>query len=131
MLKHLKVPESEAQATKVFLEDCKALNEGFLPIKKSGYVLWPLNFEVEGEIIECIGLPSKRVSRDYRLKLPPKIMFTHKFIAYRIVSPKNDTKITKIRYVSIFTMPSKLLCHAIVIVRTRHYQFIIYLKEID
>ena len=73
MLKHLKVPESEAQATKVFLEDCKALNEGFLPIKKSGYVLWPLNFEVEGEIIECIGLPSKRVSRDYRLKLPPKI----------------------------------------------------------
>jgi len=73
LLKHLKVPESEAQATKAFLEDCKALNEGFLPIKKSGYVLWPLNFEVEGEIIECIGLPSKRVSRDYRLKLPSKI----------------------------------------------------------
>ena len=73
MLKHLKVPESEAQATKAFLEKCKALNDGFLPIKKNGYVLWPLNFEVEGKIIECIGLPSKRVSRDYRLKLPSKI----------------------------------------------------------
>ena len=51
MLKHLKVPESKAQETKAFLEDCKALNEGFLPIKQDGYVLWPLNFEVEGEII--------------------------------------------------------------------------------
>ena len=73
MLKHLKVPEIEAQETKAFLEDCKALNDSFLPIKEDGYVLWPLNFEVEGEIIECIGLQSKRVSRDYRLKLPPKI----------------------------------------------------------
>ncbi len=73
MLKHLKVPESKAQETKAFLEDCKALNEGFLPIKQDGYVLWPLNFEVEGEIIEFIGSPSNRVSRDYRLKLPPKI----------------------------------------------------------
>ena len=73
MLKHLKVSESEAQEAKSFLEDCKALNEGFLPIKKDGYVLWPLNFEVEGEVIECTGLPSKRVSRDYRLKLPSKI----------------------------------------------------------
>ncbi len=73
MLKHLKVPENEAQETKAFLEDCKALNNSFLPIKEDGYVLWPLNFEVEGEIIECTGLQSKRVSRDYRLKLPPKI----------------------------------------------------------
>ena len=73
MLKHLKVPESEAQEAKVFLEDCKALNDGFLPIKKDGFVLWPLNFEVEGEIIVCTGLQSKRVSRDYRLKLPSKI----------------------------------------------------------
>jgi len=73
LLKHLKVSESEAQEAKSFLEDCKALNDGFLPIKKDGYVLWPLNFEVEGEIIECTGLQSKRVSRDYRLKLPFKI----------------------------------------------------------
>ncbi|SVC68024.1 uncharacterized protein METZ01_LOCUS320878, partial [marine metagenome] len=35
------------------MEDRKALNDSFLPIKEDGYVLWPLNFEVEGEIIEC------------------------------------------------------------------------------
>ncbi len=38
------------------------MNELFLPIKEKGYILWPLNFEVEGEIIECEGLSSTRIS---------------------------------------------------------------------
>ena len=70
MIKHLKVVETEAQKAKLFLEDCNALNDDFLPIKKAGFVLWPLNFEVKGEIVLCEGLSSNRVSRDYRLKLP-------------------------------------------------------------
>ncbi len=73
MIKHLKVPNSKAQEAKSFLEDCQALNDSFLPIKKEGYILWPLNFEVEGEIIECEGLKITRVSRDYRLRLPNEI----------------------------------------------------------
>ena len=70
MIKHLKVVANQAQKAKIFLEDCNALNDGFLPIKENGFVFWPLNFEVEGEIIEREGLSSSRVSRDYRLKLP-------------------------------------------------------------
>jgi len=70
LIKHLRVADSKAQETKIFLEELKALNELFLPIKKKGYILWPLNFEVEGEIIECEGLSSTRISRDYRLRLP-------------------------------------------------------------
>jgi len=70
LIKHLKVVANQAQKAKIFLEDCNALNDGFLPIKEDGFVFWPLNFEVEGEIIEREGLSSSRVSRDYRLKLP-------------------------------------------------------------
>ena len=70
MIKHLRVADSKAQETKIFLEELKALNELFLPIKEKGYILWPLNFEVEGEIIECEGRSSTRISRDYRLRLP-------------------------------------------------------------
>ena len=70
MIKHLRVADSKAQETKIFLEELKALNDLFLPIKEKGYILWPLNFEVEGEIIECEGLSSTRISRDYRLRLP-------------------------------------------------------------
>ena len=73
MIKHLKVPNSKAQEAKSFLEDCQALNDSFLPIKKEGYILWPLNFEVEGEIIECEGIKVTRVSRDYRLRLPTEM----------------------------------------------------------
>ena len=70
MIKHLRVADSKAQEAKIFLEKSKALNDSFLPIKEEGYILWPLNFEVEGEIIECEGLSSTRISRDYRLRLP-------------------------------------------------------------
>ena len=70
MIKHLRVVETQAQKAKIFLEDCKALNDDFLPIKKDGFVFWPLNFEVEGDIVECEGLLTTRTSRDYRLKLP-------------------------------------------------------------
>jgi len=70
LIKHLRVADSKAQETKIFLEELKALNELFLPIKEEGYILWPLNFEVEGEIIECEGISSTRISRDYRLRLP-------------------------------------------------------------
>tara|TARA_B110000014_G_scaffold99710_1_gene68514 strand:- start:360 stop:1349 length:990 start_codon:yes stop_codon:yes gene_type:complete len=70
LIKHLRVADSKAQETKIFLEELKALNDLFLPIKEKGYILWPLNFEVEGEIIECEGLSSTRISRDYRLRLP-------------------------------------------------------------
>ena len=73
MIKHLRVADSKAQETKIFLEKSKALNELYLPIKEEGYILWPLNFEVEGEIVECEGLSSTRISRDYRLKLPLSI----------------------------------------------------------
>ena len=73
MIKHLKVAETQAQKAKIFLEDCNALNDDFLPIKKDGFVFWPLNFEVEGEIIECEGLLSNRISRDYRLHLPSEL----------------------------------------------------------
>ncbi len=73
MIKHLKVPEKNAQEAKLFLEKSDALNDAFLPIKKEGYILWPLNFEVDGEIVTCEGLKSTRHSRDYRLLLPSKI----------------------------------------------------------
>ena len=73
MIKHLKVVETQAQKAKIYLEDCNALNDSFLPIKEDGFVLWPLNFEVEGEIIEREGLSSNRTSRDYRLKLPSNL----------------------------------------------------------
>ncbi|HIC62422.1 MAG TPA: hypothetical protein EYO72_06905, partial [Marine Group III euryarchaeote] len=73
MIKHLKVPDSEAQESKEFLESIDALNSDFLPIKKEGFVLWPLNFTVEGEIVECQGLVTNRSSRDYRNRLSPEI----------------------------------------------------------
>ena len=73
MIKHLKVPDNKAQEAKSFLEESRALNDSFLPIKKEGYILWPLNFEVDGEIIECEGIKATRRSRDYRLRLPLEI----------------------------------------------------------
>jgi len=73
LIKHLKVPDSVAQESKEFLESIDALNRDFLPIKKEGFVLWPLNFVVEGEIIECHGQATSRSSRDYRNRLPPEI----------------------------------------------------------
>jgi tRNA G37 N-methylase Trm5 len=73
LIKHLKVVKTQAQKAKIYLEDCNALNDSFLPIKEDGFVLWPLNFEVEGEIIEREGLSSNRTSRDYRLKLPSNL----------------------------------------------------------
>ncbi|HJM17107.1 MAG TPA: methyltransferase domain-containing protein [Candidatus Poseidoniia archaeon] len=73
MIKHLRVADSKAQEAKISLEKSKALNDSFLPIKEEGYILWPLNFEVEGEIIECEGVSSTRLSRDYRLRLPRSI----------------------------------------------------------
>ena len=73
MIKHLKVPDNKAQEAKSFLEESRALNISFLPIKKEGYILWPLNFEVDGDIIECEGVKANRISRDYRLRLPLEI----------------------------------------------------------
>lgn len=73
MIKHLRVSKSKAQEAKIFLEESKALNDSFLPIKEKEHILWPLNFEVEGEIVLCEGKKSTRVSRDYRLRLPKKI----------------------------------------------------------
>ena len=73
MTKHLRVPDSEAQVSKEFLESINALNIEFLPIKKEGFVLWPLNFDVEGDVVECEGLVTSRPSRDYRNKLPADI----------------------------------------------------------
>ena len=70
MINHLKVNESAAQSTKVLLEQSGALNRDFLPINKGGHIFWPLNFEVDGEIILMEGKPSTRVSRDYRANLP-------------------------------------------------------------
>ena len=73
MIKHLKVLERDAQDARIFLEKSNALNDVFLPIKKEGYILWPLNFEVKGEIVVCEGVKSKRNSRDYRKLLPAEI----------------------------------------------------------
>ena len=73
MIKHLRVPENKAQEAKSFLEKLQALNDSFLPIKKEGHILWPLNFEVDGEIVECEGIRATRISRDYRLRLPSEI----------------------------------------------------------
>ena len=73
MIKHLKVLERDAQDARLFLEKSNALNDAFLPIKKGGYILWPLNFEVKGEIVVCEGVKSKRNSRDYRKLLPVEI----------------------------------------------------------
>ena len=73
MIKRLKVLEGKAQEARLFLEKSNALNSHFLPIKKEGYILWPLNFEVKGEIVVCEGVKSKRNSRDYRQLLPSEI----------------------------------------------------------
>ncbi len=73
MIKHLRVSKSKAQEAKIFLKESNALNESFLPIKEEEHILWPLNFEVDGEIILCEGKKSTRESRDYRLRLPVKI----------------------------------------------------------
>jgi len=73
LIKHLKVLEGKAQEARLFLEKSNALNSHFLPIKKEGYILWPLNFEVKGEIVVCEGVKSKRNSRDYRQLLPSEI----------------------------------------------------------
>ena len=73
MIKHLKVPESEAQNAKDFLDSIGALNTDFLPFKKNGSILWPLNFDVEGELVEMEGVPVTNRSRDYRRKLPKEI----------------------------------------------------------
>ena len=73
MIKHLKVPDSKAQESKEFLESIDALNRDFLPIKREDFVLWPLNFEVEGEIVECQGLVTSQSSRDYRNRLSTEI----------------------------------------------------------
>ncbi len=70
MINHLKVNETAAQSTKVFLEQIGALNTDFLPINIEGHIFWPLNFEVEGELILMEGKPSTKVSRDYRANLP-------------------------------------------------------------
>ena len=73
MIKHLKVPEIEAQNAKDFLDSIGALNTDFLPFKKNGSILWPLNFDVEGELVEMEGVPITKRSRDYRRKLPKEI----------------------------------------------------------
>jgi len=73
LIKHLKVPDSEAQESKEFLKSISALNNDFLPVKKEGFVFWPLNFEVEGDIVECQGLSTSRSSRDYRSRLSEDI----------------------------------------------------------
>ena len=73
MIKHLKVPESEAQNAKDFLDSIGALNTDFLPFKEHGSILWPLNFDVEGELVEMDGIPVTKESRDYRIKLPEEI----------------------------------------------------------
>tara|TARA_B100000029_G_scaffold118074_1_gene111254 strand:+ start:507 stop:1502 length:996 start_codon:yes stop_codon:yes gene_type:complete len=73
LIKHLKVPDNRAQEAKLFLEESKALHDSFLPIKKKGYILWPLKFVVDGEIVECEGIKSTRISRDYRLRLSEEI----------------------------------------------------------
>lgn len=73
MIKHLKVLENKAQEAKDFLEGCDALNSNFLPIKKDGFIFWPLNFKVKGNIVNLKGRPSTKISRDYRLQLPLEI----------------------------------------------------------
>ena len=79
MINHLKVNESAAQSTKLLLEQIGALNTDFLPINKEGHIFWPLNFEVEGEVIPMEGKPSTKVSRDYRLNLPDDL---------RVIAPR-------------------------------------------
>ena len=88
MIKHLKVPDREAQNAKDFLESIGALNTDFLPFKGNGFILWPLNFkedtldfastvdiltDFEGEVVEFSGIPATKTSRDYRKKLPKEI----------------------------------------------------------
>jgi len=73
LVKHLKVLESEAQMTKVLLEKVGALNTDFIPLREDGFILWPLNFEVDGNILDMPGTPSTKISRDYRKKLPSEI----------------------------------------------------------
>ncbi len=73
MIKHLKVLEKNAQEAKIFLEKSNALNDAFLPVKKEGYIFWPLKFEVDGEIVKFEGLKATKYSRDYRLLLSSKI----------------------------------------------------------
>ena len=73
MIKHLKISESEAQNAKDFLESIDALNTDFLPIKEDGFILWPLNFIVDGELVDLEGIPAIKSSRDYRRRLPREI----------------------------------------------------------
>ena len=73
MTKHLRIRESEAQNAKDFLESIGALNTDFLPFKKDGFILWPLNFGVDGELVDLEGIPATKSSRDYRKKLPTEI----------------------------------------------------------
>ena len=79
LINHLKVNESDAQSAKLLLEKLGALNIDFLPINKEGYIFWPLNFEVEGEVVSMEGKPSTKVSRDYRANLPDYL---------RVVAPR-------------------------------------------
>jgi len=73
LIKHLKISESEAQNAKDFLESIDALNTDFLPIKEDGFILWPLNFIVDGELVDLEGIPAIKSSRDYRRRLPREI----------------------------------------------------------
>lgn len=73
MIKHLKVPENKAQEVKVFLEKANALHDSFKPISEDGFIFWPLNYEVDGNIVLREPVKVTRVSRDYRKLLPDKI----------------------------------------------------------
>lgn len=94
LINHLKVQESDAQSTKLLLEQIGALNTDFLPINKEGYIFWPLNFEIEGEIISMEGKRSTKVSRDYRAYLPDDI----RVIAPRAFDIFGDIAIIKLPY---------------------------------
>jgi len=107
LIKHLRVSKSKAQEAKIFLEESKALNDSFLPIKEKEHILWPLNFEVEGEIVLCEGKKSTRLSRDYRLRLPKKIQS----IAPRAFDIFGDIAIIKLSEES--SPYSKSICSAL------------------
>lgn len=105
MIKHLKVLERDAQDARHFLEKSNALNDAFLPIKKEGYILWPLNFEVKGEIIVCEGVKSKRSSRDYRQLLPSEV---------RNLAPRSFDMFGDI---GIIRIPNECLVHSEIIAK--------------
>ncbi len=73
MIKHLRVPVSNAQEAKSHIESLNAMNTDFLPIKEDGFILWPLKFDIIGDVVKRNGHPSSRKSRDYRRLLPEKI----------------------------------------------------------